>query len=342
MSHRETSANMRPQADPPNCFHRQRCELDLPAAARPRVIEEQARSILTQNDSPDVPFRWSVNPYRGCAHACAYCFGRRTHEYLDLDAGQAFDTQLFVKINAPELLAAALRRPGWKREFITFSGVTDCYQPLEEQYRITRRCLEVCSAHANPVAVVTKSQLVLRDVDLLGALQERRGLHVLISIPLADARVAQVLEPGAPSPDERFAVVRQLRAAGIRAGVFVAPVIPGLGDRDIPALVSRAAECGATAIECAPIRLPGHTADVFLQRLRAGLPDVATRVEARIRELHGGQLNEPEYGCRVAGRGEYWAAVRRLLDVTARRAGLCRDFADEREAAAGPRQLSLF
>ncbi len=337
---------MRRIENPPNPFHGAYREWLGPAPeARLEVYEEQAASILTRNDSPDIPFRWSVNPYRGCQHACAYCYARRTHEYLDFGAGTDFETRIVAKVNAPELLAAALGRRGWKREFVIFSGVTDPYQPLEAVYRLTQRCLGVCLDFQTPVAVVTKSYLVARDAALLGALHQRAGARVYFSIPFADPEVARRLEPHAPPPARQFEALRRVVAAGVPAAVMIAPVIPGLNDRDIPAVLRQAADAGATSACYAPVRLPGSVADVFLARLKTELPAAAARVEARIRALRDGKLNDPAFGDRMQGAGAYWDGVRRLFESMAVRYGLSCGQPWERELPEGApavRQLPLF
>jgi DNA repair photolyase len=313
---------MRPAENPRNPFVQTQCDwLGPPPDAALAVREEHARSILTENDSPDIPYRWSVNPYRGCQHGCAYCYARRTHEYLGLGAGSDFETRIVVKINAPELLAAELRRPRWTREQIAFSGVTDCYQPLEARYRLTRRCLEVCRELPNPVGIVTKSFLITRDVDVLAELRRRSAVRVLFSVTFADEELARRIEPQAPPGPLRFAAMQKLHEAGVPVGVLIAPVIPGLNDRDIPALLERAAGCGATWASYAPVRLPGSVADVFLGRLRQTVPNAADRVEARMREMRGGRLNNPEFGRRMEGRGAYWESIQRLFETMAARFG---------------------
>lgn len=294
---------------------------DTPLATR-TVHEESARSILCTNDSPDIPFAWSVNPYRGCQHACAYCYARRTHEYFELGAGTDFDTQIFVKVNAPALLEEALSRRSWRREAIAFSGVTDCYQPLEARYRLTRQCLEVCVRHANPASIVTKSYLVTRDIDLLAELHRRAHAAVYVSIAFADDAVARHIDAGAPPPSLRFETVRRLAAAGLPVGVMIAPVIPGLNDRDIPTLLKRAVDAGAQSAGYTPVRLPGNVAEVFLTRLKRELPDAAARVEARIRDLRGGSLNDARFGHRMNGQGVYWESVQRLFETWSTRLGL--------------------
>lgn len=338
---------MRGGGNPANPYHPVHLDLlELPGPARLVAREEHACSLLTRNTSPDVPYEWSINPYRGCVHGCAYCYARRTHEYLDLGAGSDFERLVVVKVNAPELLRAELRRRGWRREQIALSGVTDCYQPLETRYRLTRQCLEACLEVANPVGIVTKSPLILRDKDLLAELDRRSSVSILFSIAFADDRLARRIESNAPPPGQRFEAMRRLRAAGLSVGVMVAPVIPGLNDRDIPALLERAAACGATTAHYAPLRLPGSVAEVFLGRLQREMPALARRVEARLREMRGGRLNDSRFGRRMTASGQYWGSVERLFHVVATRVGLD---AGQRwrkcgrtEAVAAPKQLPLF
>ncbi len=337
------ASEMRLVDNPTNALSRRGVQWLEVQGARLQVVEERACSLLTCNDSPDIGFRWSVNPYRGCQHACAYCYARRTHEYLDLGAGSDFDTQIHVKINAPELLAAELARKSWRREEIAFSGVTDCYQPLEARYRLTRQCLEVCALRANPVGIVTKAPLVLRDLDVLAALNARADVSVYISIAFADDAVARKVDVGAPAPSQRFDTVSKLAAAGIRAGVMIAPIIPGLNDRDIPTLLEQAAACGAQAASFMPVRLPGNVAEVFLTRLRRELPEHADRVEARIRDMHNGRLNDPRFGARMSGDGPYWRSVQKLFQVMATRYDLDGGQAWKQcERRESPRQMTLF
>ncbi|MEP0841295.1 MAG: radical SAM protein, partial [Phycisphaerae bacterium] len=221
--------------------------LEEPPAVKVEVYEEEAHSILATNDSPDVGFKWSVNPYRGCQHACAYCYARRTHEFLGFGAGTDFETRLVVKINAGQRLEEAFRSKNWKREPVIFSGVTDCYQPLEAVYGLTRSCLEVCRRFHNPIGLVTKSYLVVRDADVLAELAAVASVKVMISIPFRDAATARLIEPGAPPPERRFEALKRLADAGVPVGIMTAPIIPGLNDRDVPELLARAAACGALA-----------------------------------------------------------------------------------------------
>lgn len=327
---------MRRVLNPPNPFDRYSVEwLGEPPPAPVEVYEESARSILATNDSPDIPFRWSVNPYRGCQHACAYCYARRTHEYLGYGAGTDFDTRIVAKINAPELLADALARPRWRREMIAFSGVTDCYQPVEAVYQLTRRCLEVCRDRANPIGVVTKSYLVTRDIDILADLARRDLARVYISIPIADEAMARAIEPHAPRPSRRLDAIKALSDAGVPTGVMVAPIIPGLSDRGIATVLEHAAKRGARYAGFIPLRLPGAVREVFFERLAKAAPEAVRRVEARIRDLRGGRLNDPRYGERMRGAGPYWDAVHALFQKTASRVGLDTHHRDDAcEAAA--------
>ncbi len=316
---------MRRVANPPNPYESQYHEwLEPPPPVAVEVYEETARSIVSENDSPDLPFRWSANPYRGCQHACDYCYARPYHEYLGFGAGTDFDTRLVVKINAPELLSQAFQRPSWRGESVNFSGITDCYQPLEAVWGLTRQCLEVCRDHANPAVVVTKGYLVVRDADLLRALDKRAGVTVYLSIPFANDADARLIEPHAPPPSRRFEAIRRLREAGVPVGILVAPLIPGLNDRDIPPILERAVAAGAYSAGYQALRLPGSTEKVFLERLRQKLPMRAERIENRIRDIRDGRLDDSRFGCRMTGQGAYWDSIRRLFAVSVRRFGLQR------------------
>ena len=323
-------------SNPPNPYISAHHEwLEPPPAARLEIYEEHAKTILSENDSPDLPFRWSINPYRGCQHACAYCYARPYHEYLGHGAGTDFDTKLVVKVNAAELLRAALTRKTWRRESINFSGVTDCYQPIEAAYGVTRACLEVCRELANPVMVITKGALVLRDADLLAAIHAKARAGVALSIPFADDAMGKLIEPQAPPPSRRFEVLRRLHEAGLDVGVMVAPIIPGLNDREIPGILGRAAEAGAQWAGHVALKLPRNVAPVFLERLRAALPDRAARVEARIREMRGGGVNDSRFGARMRGSGPYWHGISELFRIAATHHGL-RHPSREDPAVEGP------
>jgi DNA repair photolyase len=309
--------------NPPNPYLSEAREwLEEAPPAAVEVYEERAKSILTENDSPDIPFTWSINPYRGCQHACAYCYARPYHEYLGMGAGTDFDTKIVVKTNAATLLRTALLKPTWKHEPIAFSGVTDCYQPLEAVYRITRGCLEVCLEMANPISIITKSYLVSRDASLLAELNETAGARVFQSIPFADDATAKLIEPHAPPPSRRFAAMKMLVDAGIPVGVMVAPIIPGLNDQQIPQILKLAAEAGATSAGYVPLRLPGSVAPVFLERIQITMPLRAQKIENRVREMRHGRLNDPRFKNRMRGSGPYWEGIKKLFNISARRVGL--------------------
>lgn len=313
----------RPLSNPPNPWHSTEVEwLGPPPEARLEVHVEDARSILSRNDSPDLPFRWSLNPYRGCSHACAYCYARTTHQWLDWGAGTDFDRKLVVKRNAPELLRGKLASRGWNGEPILFSGNTDCYQALEASWNLTRGCIEACLERANPVVVITKAALVRRDADLLARLAERAGAQVWISIATADDAVARAVEPGASSPTRRFETLRVLAEAGVDTGVSVSPVIPGLTESQIPAVLERAAAAGAKSAFLTLLRLAGPVREVFEQRLAEAFPHRAARVLSALAELRGGEVEETGFGRRMRGEGPRWDVITSLFDVHCRKHGL--------------------
>lgn len=290
--------------------------------ARLAVYEDHSRSLLSSNDSPDVAFGFSANPYRGCYHGCAYCYARPTHEYLSLGAGTDFDRKLVVKPHAAELLREAFLRKSWRGETIVFSGVTDCYQPLEASYRLTRACLEVCLDFKNPVGIITKAPLIERDVDLLADLSRVARLRVAVSVPFWDEEKARALEPYVAKPSRRMHIVETLAARGVPVHVMVAPIIPGLSEDEVGSVMRAAKEAGARSVGWVLLRLPGSVAKVFEERLRAALPLRADKVLRRIRETRGGKLNDPRFGKRGTGEGTYADALQALLRRTAEQVGL--------------------
>jgi len=328
----------RPVANPPNPWLSEHREwIGEPPPARLEVYEERAKTILSENESGDVGFRWSANPYRGCFHGCSYCYARPTHQYLGFGAGTDFERRIVVKVNAPELLRQAFARRSWRGELVALSGNTDCYQPLEASYRLTRGLLEACRDFRNPVGIITKSVLIRRDLDVLAELARPGLVRVSLSIPFLDDEMARVIEPYAPAPSDRFAALLALSGAGVPAGVGVAPIIPGLNESQVAGILRRAKECGATHAFRAPLRLPGEVKDVFLGRLREACPDRYDKVVRAIRELRGGRLNEPRPGARGEGLGARWAAIEALFDLECRRLGLDRDTEVRRVAASVPR-----
>lgn len=316
---------MRPVAlsNPPNPWASTEVEyLEEIPRMKLEVFEDHTRNILSTNDSPDVGFDWSVNPYRGCMHACAYCYARPSHEYLSLGAGTDFDSKITVKRQAPELLAAAFEKPSWKGELIVFSGVTDCYQPLEASYRLTRGCLEVCARYRQPVHLITKAPLIERDLDVLQELNRVARVGVSVSIPFWDQDHARAIEPMVATPKRRMETVRRLSEAGIPVTVNVAPIIPGLSDEDIPSILEAAADAGAKRAVMVLLRLPGSVKTVFEQRIREALPLQAERILHRIRETRGGALYDSRFGVRGRGEGLYAETIQSLFEVTAKKLGM--------------------
>jgi DNA repair photolyase len=318
---------MRYVENPPNPWQATHVEwLGEPPEAKLEVFEEDAtRSIITHNNSPDVGFDYSVNVYRGCTHACSYCFSRPTHEYLGFGAGTDFERKLVVKVRAAELLRAELMRPSWRGDVLVFSFTSDPYVPLEAHYKLTRRCFEVCLEFRNPVSIVTKSALIRRDLDLLVELNRQAAVEVFFTIPFHDAETARALEPFAPAPEHRFNAMRALAAAGIPVGIGIAPVIPTLNDPHIPQLLQRAREAGARKAFMTLLRLPGSVAPYFEQRLRERLPTKAERVLKRLRELRGGKLNNSEFGERMRGHGAYWHMIEQSFRLHSQRLGFNHD-----------------
>jgi DNA repair photolyase len=309
--------------NPRNRWEQLRVEYELGEAPRHslQIFEDQTRSILSENDSPDIGFRFSLNPYRGCAHGCAYCYARPSHEYLGFGAGSDFERKLVAKPAAAELLRQAFERPSWTGELIVMSGITDCYQPLEAELELTRRCLEVCVEYRNPVHLITKSALIERDLGLLVRLAEVASVGVTVSVTFWDAATARAMEPYAPPPRRRIETLRRLSAAGIPTSVNMAPLIPGLSDRDLIPILEAAREAGAVSAACIPLRLPGSVAELFESRLRSLLPQSADKVLARVREMRGGKLNDPRFFSRFRGNGEYAATLERVFHATAQRLG---------------------
>jgi DNA repair photolyase len=309
--------------NPENRWERARVEYDEGEGREQglEVFSDESQSVLSENDSPDVPFRYSVNPYRGCAHGCAYCYARPSHEYLGFGSGTDFERRLVVKPKAAELLKQAFDRRSWTGELVVFSGNTDCYQPLEAELELTRRCLEVCVAYRNPVHIITKGTLIERDVAILQELKFRASVGVSISVTFLDAEVARAIEPYAPPPLRRLATIRKLSEAGLAVGVNVAPVIPGLSDRELIPILEAARAAGAVSATSIPLRLPGSTKEVFEKRVRRHLPLAADKILARTRELRDGRLDDPRFFSRMQGSGPYAEMLSRMFDTTVRRLG---------------------
>jgi DNA repair photolyase len=322
------------QIDPPNRFERVRSERDFEQLEwdaeylhglenrRVEYIADRSRTIVAENRSPDIPFNYSVNPYRGCAHGCSYCYARPTHEYLGLNAGLDFETKIVVKHDAAELFREFLSKDSWRPEMVSFSGVTDCYQPAEREFRLTRSCLEVAREFRQPIGIVTKNALVLRDLDILREMAPLRLIHVYVSVTTLDAELARGMEPRTSTPAARLRAVRELSAAGVPVGVMVAPVIPGLNDAEIPAILEAAASAGAGTASYVLLRLPLTVEPVFLEWLGRVQPSKRARIESLLRQMRGGKLNASGFGSRMVGSGETAAQIKQLFRVFARKHGL--------------------
>ncbi len=294
-------------------------ELDALAT---EVQEVPARRIITRNESPDIGFDRSINPYRGCEHGCIYCFARPTHAFLGLSPGLDFETKLFAKTNAAEALTRELADPRYSVRTIAIGTNTDPYQPIERRYRIMRRILEVLSAANHPVGIVTKSSLVLRDLDLLSSMAERGLVKVALSVTTLDRRLARAMEPRASTPDKRLETVQRLADAGVPASVMVAPVIPGLTDMEMERILERAAASGARQAGYVLLRLPLEIGDLFTEWLKANCPDRANRVLSLMRSTRGGRLYEAKWGERMTGEGPYAWMIGRRFELAAERLGL--------------------
>jgi DNA repair photolyase len=314
--------------NPPNRFERLHVELDrdLEPEERPsprtQFFDDGTESLLTKNDSPDVGFAYGINAYRGCEHGCAYCFARPYHEYLGWSCGLDFETKILVKRRAPELLRAELSRPKWQAQPIAMSGATDCYQPAERHFRLTRGCLQVCAELRHPIFIITKNALVTRDIDLLAELARFQCIGVHVSVTSLDTELAGKLEPRASRPAARLRAIRELSAAGIPVGVMVAPVIPGLTDHEMPAILEAAAAAGAKRAGYVLLRLPFAVKQVFTQWLDDHAPGKKARVLDRLQTMRGGKLYTAEWGRRMTGDGIFAEQLGHLFDVTTRRLGL--------------------
>jgi DNA repair photolyase len=288
--------------------------------AQTQYFRDASKSIITRNNSPDVGFEASLNPYRGCEHGCIYCYARPTHEYLGFSAGLDFESKIMVKTDAPKLLRAELESPKWKPQTLVLSGITDPYQPVERKLQITRGCLEVLARYRNPVAIITKNRLVTRDVDLLRQLATHNAAAVNISVTSLDSRLQRVLEPRTSCPEARLDAMRQLRAAGIPTGVMVAPIIPGLTDHEVPRIVEAAARAGAQFAGYTIVRLPWAVASLFEHWLDEHFPDRKEKILGRIRDVRGnGRLNNPKFHTRITGEGIFAEQIGSMFEVACRR-----------------------
>jgi DNA repair photolyase len=338
-------------ANPPNRFYKRSVVPD-PEAAEPdaplprtQFIKDSARTIINKNDSPDVGFDFSINPYRGCEHGCVYCYARPFHEFLGYSAGIDFETKILVKEEAPALLREELSSPKWTPTTIVMSGVTDCYQPAERKFALTRGCLGVLAEFRNPVVIITKNHLVTRDIDLLSDLARRKAAGVVVSLTTLDADLARHMEPRTSTPARRLAAIEALASAGIPVGVNVAPIIPGLTDSEVPAILKAAANAGASFAGHTIVRLPYAVKDLFEQWLGDHFPARKEKVLNRIRGVRDGALNDPRFGSRMSGEGVYAEQISALFELSRKKAKLPSDpprlSAADFRVPPGP-QLTLF
>jgi len=320
---------------------------DEPPPLRTTITPERTRTIITRNDSPDVPFNRSINPYKGCEHGCVYCFARPSHAYLGLSPGLDFETRIVSKPEAASQLRRELRRPGYRCETLALGANTDPYQPAERSLGITRSILEVMAEHHHPVTIVTKSDLVLRDLDLLVPLARRNLASVMVSVTTLDRKLARFMEPRAVTPRRRIEVIRTLSGVGIRTGVLASPMILGLNDHDLERILEVSAAAGARSAGTILLRLPLEIKELFTEWLQVHYPLKASRVLHLVRETRGGKLNDSNFGTRMSGTGPHAELLRRRFEVARLRFGLgerpepldTRQFRVPREEAE---QLPLF
>lgn len=338
--------------NPPNRFekhHLEPIEIDIPYEETPPVpttfYNDTSRTILARNDSPDIPFTFSINPYRGCEHGCIYCYARPSHEYLGFSAGLDFESKIMVKMTAPQLLEETLQKKSWQPQIVAFSGNTDCYQPVDRKLQLTRKCLEVFLKYRNPVGLITKNALVLRDADVLQEMSHLNLVHVMLSITTLDPALAQMMEPRTSSPANRLKTIEELTKKGITVGVNVAPIIPGLTDEEIPAILRAAVDHGAKSAYYMLVRLPGAVEPLFLDWLQRNFPDRASKIINRIRDTRQGKMSDHRFGSRMKGEGEIANAVSNLFKLNARKLNLNRRWEDlsiEHFERHSPSQMSLF
>jgi len=312
---------------------------------RTQFLKDHSATIIAYNDSPDIGFNASVNPYRGCEHGCIYCYARPTHEYLGFSAGLDFESKIMVKENAPELLRKELSSPKWKPQVVVMSGVTDCYQPIERKLKLTRGCLEVLLEFRNPVGIITKNFLITRDIDVLSELAKHDCVGVCVSITTLDTELRKVMEPRTSPPQARLNAIRKLSEAGIPVSVNVAPIIPGLTDHEMPSILKAAAEAGATSAGFTVVRLPHANAPLFEKWLETHFPDRKEKVLNRLKAMRGGKLYDAQWGKRMRGEGIFAEQIETMFDVARRKAGFKngrRELSVTSFRRPNDKQLSLF
>lgn len=299
-------------------------ECDDDPAPHTQFFRDHSKSILAKNDSPDLPFTFSLNPYRGCEHGWSYCYARPTHEYLGFSAGLDFETKIMVKSDAPELLRKQFLAPSWIPQTVSIGAATDAYQPVERRLNLTRRCLEVFAEFRNPVGIVTKNALVVRDADLLAGLAQHNAAAVFVSVTTLDADLARKMEPRASAPPARLRAIEELTRAGVPVGVMMAPVIPGLNDHEAPAILRAVAEAGAVTACYVVLRLPLGVKDLFGDWLDRHFENGGEKILSRIRQARGGELNDSRFGVRMRGEGEWAETFNQLFHVSRKKVGLDR------------------
>lgn len=301
-----------------------------------KFYRDNSRSALAKNDSPDIGFSYDLNPYRGCEHGCVYCYARPSHEYLGFSAGLDFESKIMVKPEIPKLLEQEFRKRSWKPATISLSGNTDCYQPIEQKLRLTLQCLEVLLKYRNPVGIITKNALVTRDIDIIAELAKMQLATVTISITTLDKGLHRTMEPRTSAPEQRLKTIETLAKAGIPVGVSLAPVIPGLNDSEMPAILKRAHEHGATFAFYTMVRLPHGVKDLFVEWLRRQYPDRAEKVINRIKEIRDGKLNSSVFGERMTGTGEIADSIAQLFELTCAKYGInAREYGLRKDLFAG-------
>jgi DNA repair photolyase len=337
--------------NPPNRFERLHVEPDPDCPPeeypnpRTQFFYDSTESLLTKNDSPDVGFMYGLNSYRGCEHGCAYCFARPYHEYLGWSSGLDFETKIMVKLRAPELLRKELSAKKWQPQPIAMSGATDCYQPAERQFKLTRACLQVCAELRHPIFIITKNALVTRDIDVLAELAGHNCIAVHVSVTTLDSDLGGKMEPRASRPAARLRAMKDLSSAGVPVGVMVAPVVPGLTDHEMPAILEAAAAAGAKRAGYVLLRLPFAVKEVFTQWLDDHEPTKKARILDRLRTLSGGNLYSSDWGKRMSGEGIFAEQLKTMFEVNARRAGLNLErfaLSTEHFRRPGGEQLTLF
>jgi DNA repair photolyase len=322
------SAHRGAAQNPPNRFERIHLEADADwnpeedPLPRTQFLKDTSKTIIAYNDSPDIGFEASVNPYRGCEHGCIYCYARPFHEYLGFSSGLDFETKIMVKENAPKLLREELSSPKWQPQVIAISGVTDCYQPVERKLKLTRGCLEVLAEFRNPVGIVTKNFLVTRDIDVLRELAKYQAVSIYISLTTLDTELRKIMEPRTSPPAARLEAIRRLSDAGVRVGILMAPIIPGLTDHEIPSILDAAARAGAKSAGHVTLRLPYAVAPLFEQWLQTHFPDRKEKVLNRLRTMRGGKLYDSAFGKRMRGDGIFADQIDQLFDVARRKVGI--------------------